>query len=106
MSLDGDHSTLLNIYKAYANSGFDKSWCDSMCLQARLMQRAKDVRTNLRKLLSAVAGDMSVLASCQDDLECVRRCLVTGYFSNAAQLGIFVFAFEYVYCLSSLPCRK
>jgi HrpA-like RNA helicase len=45
------------------------------------------VRGNLKKLLSALKGEGEVLASCSDDMGCLQRCLVAGYFSNAAQLG-------------------
>lgn len=41
-SLDGDHISLLNVYKGFEDSGYNSSWCDSMMLQPRLLQRAKD----------------------------------------------------------------
>eukprot|EP00602_Paraphysomonas_sp_CaronLab_P003104 CAMPEP_0185033384 /NCGR_PEP_ID=MMETSP1103-20130426/22251_1 /TAXON_ID=36769 /ORGANISM="Paraphysomonas bandaiensis, Strain Caron Lab Isolate" /LENGTH=635 /DNA_ID=CAMNT_0027569627 /DNA_START=40 /DNA_END=1944 /DNA_ORIENTATION=+ len=83
----GDHLTLLNIYQSYVSSGCNSSWCDSMCLQARVLSRAHEVRTRLRKMLIAFAPEGCVLASCEEDNETIRRCIVAGYFANVAQLG-------------------
>jgi HrpA-like RNA helicase len=90
-----DHLTLLHIFQQYQTAGYNFSWCDSMCLQSRVMARALEVRERLAGMLkkyavkSAVAaeGHAVSLASCGDDHETVRKCLVCGYFANAAQLG-------------------
>ena len=87
VSYKGDHLTLLNIYEGYASANFERSWCDQYCIQSRLMQRAREMRRNLERLLARVLGEGMIFASCQEDFECVQRCLVTGYFSNAAQLS-------------------
>jgi len=87
VSLEGDHMTLFNIFTGYTSHNCDRSWCDSKCLQLRILQRAKEIRGNLHRLLSKLKGDGEVLASCQEDSSCIRRCLVAGYFSNAAQLS-------------------
>lgn len=89
-----DHLTLLNIYSQYQNAGFNFSWCDSMCLQSRVMARAREVRERLYGMLKSYAskrqsltGEDRGITSCEEDDEIVRKCLVCGYFANAAQLG-------------------
>lgn len=58
-----------------------------MCLQSRILQRAKEIRGNFYRLLLRLKDEGEVLVSCQEDSACIRRCLIAGYFSNAAQLG-------------------
>ena len=89
-----DHLTLLNIYSQYQNAGLNFSWCDSMCLQSRVMARAHEVRERLYGMLKSyaskkqsLAGEGRGITSCEEDDEIVRKCLVCGYFANAAQLG-------------------
>jgi HrpA-like RNA helicase len=101
-----DHLTLLHIFQEYETAGYNFSWCDSMCLQSRVMARAREVRDRLTGMLKKYAAKSAIaaaaaaaagvggsevhavsLASCGDDHETVRKCLVCGYFANAAQLG-------------------
>ena len=42
---------------------------------------------HLFELLKRIKTEDEILASCQEDTVCIRKCLITGYFSNAAQLG-------------------
>ena len=111
--LEGDHLTLLNIYRAFdtcfedrAEGGFRgggsssggstsnksradsvRSWCDSHCLQSRILTRAAEVRAHLRGMLVRFAPRGCALSSCGEDTVAVRKCLVAGYFAHAAQLG-------------------
>lgn len=101
-----DHLTLLNIYNQYQISGYNSSWCDSMCLQSRIMSRAREVRDRLKGMLQKYISNQNKddnnnnnssnsnnnntllsIESCGDNLDIVRKCLVCGYFANAAQLG-------------------
>ncbi len=85
-SKEGDLLTYLNIYKEFAASGFSRSWCDSMYLQNKLMAKAKDIRDHLHKLLKSLKPDGFVFASCMDDHKTLVKCIMSGYFANAAQL--------------------
>ena len=108
--LEGDHLTLLAIYRAYAEvvddagqghghghgqGGYGKSsradagrsWCDSHCLQPRILARAFEVRAHLKGMLRRVAHQGAQFESCGEDTVAVRQCLVAGYFAHAAQLG-------------------
>lgn len=86
--LDGDHLTLLNIYNTFIeheNEG--RSWCDSMCLNHRILTRAKEVRRNLKGMLRSFAEEGAVISSCEQDNTMIKKCIVSGYFGNAARLA-------------------
>ena len=105
--LDGDTLTLLSIYNGYAeffnggggsssfssssssssSSSAASSWCDSMMLQPRILARAREVRGHLENLLKKFSPPDAIIASCGHDSDTVRRCLISGYFANCAQLG-------------------
>ncbi|CAG5136665.1 unnamed protein product, partial [Candidula unifasciata] len=50
MSSDGDHITLLNIYRGYKSVNGNKSWCFENFINARNMQTALEVRKQLREI--------------------------------------------------------
>lgn len=85
--LEGDHLSLLKIFNEYSTNNRDHQWCDSVCLQPKILSRAKELRTRLLMMLKAFANPGVTIASCGEDTEMIRKCLVMGYFSNAAQLG-------------------
>jgi ATP-dependent RNA helicase DDX35 len=89
-----DHLSLLKIYNAFEQSSCSAPWCASVSLQYRVLLRAREIRGQLKSLLklytsssSVTDGAGAVLASCAQDHKCVLRCLVSGFFSHAAQLG-------------------
>jgi ATP-dependent RNA helicase DDX35 len=93
-----------------------RDWCREFCLDARSMARAKEVRAQLERYVkryapsvttaaataaaAAAAGDttstttaapvskctVNGLPSAGGDVAAIRRCLVAGFFSNAAKL--------------------
>eukprot|EP01031_Cornospumella_fuschlensis_P027321 gene27321-33006_t len=81
-----DHLTLLRIYQEFTESNYSASWCDSMSLQFRVLARAKEIRYNLTNMLKRFKSDGEILSSCGQDDKAVRRCLVSGFFSQAARL--------------------
>ena len=85
--LEGDHITLINVFNAYEDAQGQQSWCDQHMVQGRLLQRAKEVRAHLKKVLKRIAPLDATFASCGEDITCICRCLVSGFFSNAAQLA-------------------
>ncbi|RYH32055.1 ATP-dependent RNA helicase [archaeon] len=84
--LGSDHLTLLRIYQEFTESNYAASWCDSMSLQFRILSRAKEIRYNLTNMLKRFKNEGDVLSSCGQDDKAVRRCLVSGFFSQAARL--------------------
>lgn len=86
--LDGDHLTLLNIYNTFIEHERDgRSWCDSMCLNHRILTRAKEIRHNLKRMLRSFAEDGCVISSSEQDYVAIKKCIVSGYFGNAARLA-------------------
>ena len=85
--LDGDHLTLLNIYNSFIENENDgRSWCDSMRLSYRVLSRAKEIRRNLKNTLRRSAPEGSTISS-TDEYSSLKKCLVSGYFGNAARLA-------------------
>ena len=84
--LEGDHLTLLNVYNEAVNNQFDPKWCVSMCLQTKIILRAKEIRKHLERMLISFCPDTPI-SSCQEDTVTIRKCLVSGFFANACKLG-------------------
>lgn len=90
----GDHLTLLNIYASWAGSRYDTQWCFENFVQYRSMQRAQNVREQLKKLLPRVEVDLDEEAENNIDIpgyqnsnhEDILKCIASGYFFNSASL--------------------
>ncbi|KAL9940035.1 hypothetical protein V8E36_000740 [Tilletia maclaganii] len=84
---EGDHLTLLNVYSAFVNPRVGKQsakWCGRHRLNFKALSRAVSIRAQLQKYLVRWGIDPSV--SCEGDGARLRRCLVSGYFKNAAKM--------------------
>lgn len=79
---EGDHLTLLAVYEAWKVSKFSNPWCFENFIQARAMRRAQDVRKQLVTIMDRYRMNMS---SAGRDMIKVRKCIVAGYFRNAAK---------------------
>lgn len=82
---EGDHITLLNVFNAFIKNGRKPQWCGSNFLNFKSLARAVEIRGQLLKYLQRFGLP---IASCQNDADCVRRCIVRGFFSNAAKLHL------------------
>jgi ATP-dependent RNA helicase DDX35 len=80
---EGDHLTLLNIYKAFIRFNKDSRWCQQHFLNYKGLCHAVSIREQLLKLLKRFKVP---LTSCGSDPEPVQRCIVSGFFTNAARL--------------------
>lgn len=76
--------TLLNVWKAYKNSGSTPGWCRSQFLLPRHLQFAAEVRKQLR----SVCQNAGVAIESTHDLEIVRQAIGRGLFMNIAQLAL------------------
>ncbi|CAN1259801.1 Pre-mRNA-splicing factor ATP-dependent RNA helicase DEAH1 [Linum perenne] len=79
----GDHIALLRVYTAWKESGFSSQWCYENFVQLRTMKRARDVRDQLLGLLDRVEID---LVSSFDNLDSIKKAVVSGYFPNSARM--------------------
>lgn len=71
------------VYLGFAKSKFSKSWCDQCQINYKAMQRAVDVRNQLTGYLKRF-GVTNIKSA--RDIESIRKCVLAGFFSNAAQL--------------------
>ncbi|KAK0532280.1 hypothetical protein OC834_002666 [Tilletia horrida] len=84
---EGDHLTYLNVYSAFINPRVGKQsakWCARHRLNFKALSRAVSIRAQLEKYLLRWGLDPKV--SCEGDAGRLRRCLVSGYFKNAAKM--------------------
>ncbi|XP_030648330.1 ATP-dependent RNA helicase DHX33 [Chanos chanos] len=80
---EGDHMTLLNVYRAFKKVSGNKEWCRENFVNSRNMGLVSEVRAQLRDICVKMGVK---LESSQSDLVNVRRCLAHGLFVNAAEL--------------------
>ncbi|XP_048042754.1 ATP-dependent RNA helicase DHX33 [Megalobrama amblycephala] len=85
ISSEGDHMTLLNIYRAYKKVSGNKEWCRENFVNSRNMGLVLEVRAQLRDI--CIKMNMK-LDSSLSDLVNVRRCLAHGLFMSAAELQL------------------
>lgn len=83
---DGDHVTLLQIFRGYQGAGGKEKqkvkWCRENFINARALRRAQDVSLQLRKYMEGLGIDV---ISCGDEFTAVRKCLITGLFLHASR---------------------
>ncbi|CAL8470833.1 g10375 [Coccomyxa elongata] len=85
MSPLGDHITLLNVLTSYMKVTKSERgrWCEERLLNARSLRKALEIRGQLREHLLSLKV---ALKSCGDDLEPLRRAILSGLFMHAAIL--------------------
>nr|XP_006641045.2 PREDICTED: putative ATP-dependent RNA helicase DHX33 [Lepisosteus oculatus] len=83
ISSEGDHMTLLNVYRGFKNMGGNKDWCRENFVNSRNMSLVTDVRSQLREICVKLGISPE---SSRSDMGNVRRCLAHGLFTNAAEL--------------------
>ncbi|XP_071538136.1 ATP-dependent RNA helicase DHX33 isoform X2 [Panulirus ornatus] len=84
-SVEGDHITILKIFRAFKSAKEKKMWCHENFLNHRNLMYAAEVRKQLAQVCQRC--DISSI-SCQQNLDSVRRCLVAGLFTNVAELQL------------------
>ncbi|CAG8637485.1 7426_t:CDS:2, partial [Dentiscutata heterogama] len=81
---EGDHITLLNVFNAFITRGKKSArWCHEHCLNFRALSRALSIRQQLKKFLDRFEVPIE---SCGNDTVKIRKCLISGYFSQAAKM--------------------
>ena len=79
----GDHMTILNVYRAWEQSGYSRQWCLENHVQHRTLLRAKDIREQLFDVCEQMGMDCEE----KESVENVSKAFVYGFFSNSAYLG-------------------
>ncbi|WJX71615.1 Pre-mRNA-splicing factor ATP-dependent RNA helicase DEAH1 [Trifolium repens] len=79
----GDHIAHLNVYSAWKETNYSSQWCYENYIQVRSMKRARDIRDQLAGLLERVEIE---LTSNSNDLDAIKKCILSGFFPHAAKL--------------------
>ncbi|XP_043351661.1 probable ATP-dependent RNA helicase DHX35 isoform X1 [Dermochelys coriacea] len=79
---EGDHLTMLNVYEAFIKHSKNSQWCQEHFLNYKGLVRATTVREQLKKLLVKFKVPKK---SSEGDPDPVLRCIVSGFFANAAK---------------------
>nr|XP_045375341.1 probable ATP-dependent RNA helicase DHX35 isoform X2 [Camelus bactrianus] len=79
---EGDHLTMLNVYEAFIKHSKSSQWCQEHFLNHKGLVRAAAVREQLKKLLVKFQVPKK---SSEGDPDPVLRCIVSGFFANAAR---------------------
>ncbi|XP_040186377.1 probable ATP-dependent RNA helicase DHX35 [Rana temporaria] len=80
---EGDHLTMLNVYEAFIKFNKSSQWCQQHFLNYKGLLRAVTVREQLKKMLSKFRVPKT---SSEGDPDPILRCIVSGFFANAAKL--------------------
>uniref|UniRef100_A0AC35FL85 Pre-mRNA-splicing factor ATP-dependent RNA helicase PRP16 n=1 Tax=Panagrolaimus sp. PS1159 TaxID=55785 RepID=A0AC35FL85_9BILA len=95
---ESDHLSLLNVYNEWKKKKWSSRWCKDNYIQAKAMQRAREVRGQLQEIMES---DKLEIVSSGTDWDIVRKCICSAYFPNATRLkGIG----EYVSLRTGIPC--
>jgi ATP-dependent RNA helicase DDX35 len=79
---EGDHLMLLNLFKAFQNQRNRSQWCYDHFVDFKAMTRVLKVKQQLTGFMKKFKVPMR---SCGENSEIIRKCIMTGYFSNIAQ---------------------
>uniref|UniRef100_A0A4W4FTD6 Probable ATP-dependent RNA helicase DHX35 n=1 Tax=Electrophorus electricus TaxID=8005 RepID=A0A4W4FTD6_ELEEL len=80
---EGDHLTMLNVYEAFEKHQKSSRWCQEHFLNYRGLVRAASIREQLRRMLNKFRVPRN---SSEGDPDVILRCIVSGFFANAARL--------------------
>eukprot|EP01069_Polyplicarium_translucidae_P010488 Polyplicarium_translucidae@DN3381_c1_g2_i1.p1 len=83
-SPDGDHLSLLNAYSMWEKAGDPKALCKLFSLQHRSFLKAKDIRQQLKEIMTTEFGLRS-LPSCGDNTKPIRQALARSFLFNIAR---------------------
>lgn len=81
----GDHITMLNVFREFQRLGSNnqRSWCHEHYINMRNIIYASQIRAQLLE----ISGRCEIpLSSCGNNMDLVRKCLLTGLFMNIAEL--------------------
>ncbi|ALC39040.1 CG4901 [Drosophila busckii] len=82
-SKHGDHLTLLKVFATFQKIEKTKIWCHDNFLNIRNLTYARNVRNQLQEIATRLNLAVN---SCGDNLDAVKKCLISGLFENIAML--------------------
>ncbi|XP_053445986.1 ATP-dependent RNA helicase DQX1 [Nycticebus coucang] len=84
--VDGDHSSLIQVYEAFVQSGADEAWCQARGLNWAALCQAQKLRGELLELMQQIELPLSQpdFGSEQNRIA-LQKALVSGYFLKVAR---------------------
>lgn len=87
---EGDHFTLLDIWKSWVETGYSVQWCQDNFVQYKTLKRAKDIREQLKRLCKKVGieeeeGEES--SKKKNKTISIQKSITSGFFPNVARLS-------------------
>lgn len=83
---DGDHLTLLTVYEAWQAQGCQNAWCFENFVQARALNRAKDVRKQLITIMDRFKLSITQCGTYTNkDYSRIRKSICAGFFTHAGR---------------------
>merc|ERR1712078_90034 len=70
--VEGDHITLLEVYKAWTRNRFSNPWCYENFVQPRSLRRAQDVRKQLISYMDRFGLELN---SCGNNYNNIRKTI-------------------------------
>lgn len=83
VSPDGDHITLLNVYKAFASNRNKKEWCVENYLDFKNLKLAVEIYRQIKEI--CLRNSILSTTYCQQGTANIRTALIHGFFMNAAE---------------------
>ncbi|XP_069544206.1 ATP-dependent RNA helicase DQX1-like [Brachyistius frenatus] len=85
MHSEGDHMTLIHIYRAFIQHNRDESWCTTNFLSHAALRLAAVIRAELLEVMQRIELPVSPPAfGCQDNCTNIKRALISGFFLKVA----------------------
>ncbi|CDH15745.1 related to Pre-mRNA-splicing factor ATP-dependent RNA helicase PRP16 [Zygosaccharomyces bailii ISA1307] len=81
---ESDHLTLLNVYGQWRSNRYSAKWCSRHFLQYRSLQRAREIREQLIKIMQSQEIE---LVSSGTEWDIVRKCICSGFSYQAAKIS-------------------
>ncbi|KAI5145733.1 ATP-dependent RNA helicase DQX1 [Manis pentadactyla] len=83
---DGDHSSLIQVYEGFIQSGADKTWCLARGLNWKALCQARKLRGELLELMQRIELPLSRPAfGSEQNRRDLQKALVSGYFLKVAR---------------------
>lgn len=79
---EGDHLTLLHVYREWAKTNRSIQWCKDNFVHERSLKRADDIIKQLRGVMEKFHLP---IMSCGNDKQAVQKAIVAGFFAKAAR---------------------
>ncbi|CAN6727465.1 unnamed protein product [Malus baccata var. baccata] len=85
--VDGDHLTLLNVYRAYKENNEDPSWCELNFVNHAALKAADNIRQQLASIMARCDLKLFSISTTSPDYSVnIKRAMLAGYSFQVAHL--------------------